>query len=68
MVYLTNTKSFADDTSQFFVVYDITASSFLYLKSELNWVKEWLFQFNFNPDPSKRAQKDIFARKLQKLD
>ena len=63
----TNVKLFADDTSLFSVVHDITTSS-CNLNYDLNRVREWAFQWkmSFNPEPSKQAQEVIFTRKLQK--
>ena len=64
-----NVKLFADDTSLFSVVHDITTSS-CDLNYELNRGREWVFQWkmSFNLEPSKQAQKVIFTRKLQKKD
>ena len=65
----TDVKLFADDTSLFSVVHDITTSS-CDLNYDLNRVREWAFQWkmSFNPEPSKQAQEVIFAQKLQKKD
>ena len=65
----TNVKVFADDTSLFSVVHDITTSS-CDLNYELNGVREWAFQWkmSFNPEPSKQAQEVIFMQKFQKKD
>ena len=65
----TNVKLFADDTSLFSVVHDITTSSGD-LNYDLNRVSEWAFQWkmSFNPEHSKQAQEVIFTRKLQKKD
>ena len=65
----TNVKLFADDTSLFSVVHDITTSS-CNLNYDLNRVREWAFQgkMSFNTEPSKQAQEVIFTRKLQKKD
>ena len=65
----TNVKVFADDTSLFSVVHDITTSS-CDLNYELNRVREWAFQWkmSFNPEPSKQAQEVIFMQKFQKKD
>ena len=62
-----NVKLFADDTSLFSVVHDITTSS-CDLNYDLNRVREWAFQWkmSLNPEPSKQAQEVIFTRKLQK--
>ena len=60
-----NVKLFADDTSQFSVVHNITDSANL-LNSDLSKIKEWALQWkvSFNPDPTKKAQKIIFSRKI----
>ena len=65
----TNVKLFADNTSLFSVVHDITTSS-SDLNYDLNRVREWAFQWkvSFNSEPSKEAQEVIFTRKLQKKD
>ena len=59
---LTNVKVFADDTSFFSVVYDITTFS-CDLNYDLNRLREWAFQWkmNFNPEPSKQAQGVTFT-------
>ena len=59
-----NVKLFADDTSLFSVVHDITDSVNL-LNSNLSKIKEWALQWKmiFNPDPTKQAQEIIFSRK-----
>ena len=64
-----NLKLFADDTSLFSVVHDITISS-CDLNYDLNRVREWAFQWEmtFNPEVSKQAQEGIFTSKLQKKD
>ena len=48
---------FADDTSLFSVVHNITDSANL-LNSDLCKIKEWTLQWKmgFNPDPTKQAQ------------
>ena len=65
----TNVKLFANDTSLFSVVYDITTSS-CDLNYDLNRVREWVFQWkmSFNLEPSKQAQGVILTGKLQKKD
>ena len=65
----TNVKLFADDTSLFSVVHDITTAS-CDLNYDLNREREWAFQWkmSFNPEPSKQAHEVIFTRKLQKKD
>ena len=61
-----NCKLFADDTSLFSVVHDVTISS-SELNSDLAKISEWAFKWkmSFNPDPSKPAQEVIFSRKLK---
>ena len=62
-----NVKLFADDTSLFSVVDDITDSANL-LNSDLSKINEWALQWkmSFNPDPIKQAQEIIFSRKTSK--
>ena len=60
----TNAKLFADDTSLFSLVHNITTSSWD-LNYDLN-SKRTGFSMSFNPEPSKQAQKIIFTCKLQK--
>ena len=62
-----NAKPLADDTSLFSVVHDINAST-VELKSDLNKINYWDFQWkmNFNPDRSKQTKEVIFSRKLKK--
>ena len=62
-----NPNLFADDTSLFSVVQDITLSA-NNLNDDLKKIKKWTFQWkrSFNPDPNKQAQKVIFSRKLNK--
>ena len=60
-------KLFADDTSLFSVVHDISTSASdiindLTLMS--NWASQW--KTSFNPDPNKQAQEIIFSRKKMK--
>ena len=59
-----NPKLFADDTSLFSTVQDITTST-VSLKNDLTKISEWAVQWkmNFNSDPNKRAQKLLFSRK-----
>ena len=61
----TNVKLFADDTSLFSAVHDITTSS-CDLNYDLIRVREWAFQWKmrFNPELSKQAQEVIFTRKF----
>ena len=63
----TNVTLFADDTSLFSIVHIMNTST-INLINCLNKIKNWAIQWemNFNPDPSKQAQKVIFSRKLQK--
>ena len=60
------TKSFADDTSLFSVVYDVTQST-NELNDDLEKISNWAYQWkmSFNPDKSKQAQKVIFSGKTQ---
>ena len=62
-----NVKLFADDTSLFSVVHNITDSANL-LNSDLCKINEWALQWkiSFNPDPIKQAQEIIFSRKTSK--
>ena len=64
---ISNTKLFADDTSFFSVVQDITLSV-KNLNDYLKKINKWAFQWkmSFNPDPNKQAQEVIFSRKLNK--
>ena len=65
---LSLTKLFADDTSLFSMVHDVTQST-----NELNdnlekfsyWAYQW--KMSFNPDKSKQAQEVIFSRKTQRV-
>ena len=59
-----NPKLFADDTSLFSTVQDITTST-VSLNNDLTKISEWAVQWkmNFNPDPSKQAQELLFSRK-----
>ena len=61
-----NCELFADDTSVFSVVHDVTIGSFE-LNSDLAKISEWDFKWKmiFNPDPTKSAQELIFSRKLK---
>ena len=60
-----NPKLFADDTSLFSTVQDITTST-VSLNNDLTKISEWAVQWkrNFNPDPSKQAQELLFSRKI----
>ena len=64
---VSNPKLFADDTSLFSVVQDITLSA-KNLNDDLKKINKWVFQWkmSFNPDPNKQAQEVIFSRKLNK--
>ena len=61
-------KLFADDTSLFSVMHDITTST-NELKNDLKKISDWDFQWkmSFNPDPSKKAQEVIFNRKFKNV-
>ena len=63
-----NRKLFADVTSLFSVVQDITLSA-KNLNDDLKKISKWEFQWkmSFNPDPNKQAQEVIFSRELDKL-
>ena len=60
-----NPKLFADDTSLFATVKDITTST-VSLNNDLTKISECAVQWkmNFNPDPSKQAQELLFSRKI----
>ena len=60
-----NPKLFADDTSLFATVKDITSST-VSLNNDLTKISEWMVQWkmNFNPDPSKQAQELLVSRKI----
>ena len=64
---ISNPKLFADDTSLFSVVQDITLSA-KNLNDDLKKINQWAFQWkmSFNPDCNKQAQEVIFSRKLNK--
>ena len=64
---VSNPKLFADDTSLFSVVQDITLL-IKNLNDDLKKINKWAFQLktSFNPDPNKQAQEVIFSRKLNK--
>ena len=62
------TKLFADDTSLFSVVHDVTQStneSNDDLEKISNWTCQW--KMSFNPDKSKQAQEVIFSGKTQRV-
>ena len=60
-------KLFANDTSLFSVVYDISTSA-SDINNELTLISNWAFQWkmHFNPHPSKQAQEIIFNRRKMK--
>ena len=62
-----NVKHFADGTSLFSVVHNITDTGNL-LNSDLSKINKWALQPKtiFNPDPTKQAQEIIFSRKTSK--
>ena len=57
-----NPKLFADDTSLFSTVQDITTST-VSLNNDLTKISEWAVQWkmNLNPDPSTQAQELLFS-------
>ena len=61
-------KLFADDTSIFSVVHNISLSS-LQLNDDLikifNWPYQW--KLSFNPEVTKQAQEVVFSHKSQKV-
>ena len=61
-----NCKLFADDTSLFSVVHDVTIGS-SGLNSDIAKISEWAFKWkmSFHPDPTKPTQEVIFSRKLK---
>ena len=63
----TTAKLFADDTSIFSIVQNVSISA-SHLNNDLSKIKNWAFQWkmSFNPDPSKQAQEVIFSHKIQK--
>ena len=64
---ISNPKLFADDTSLFSVVQDITLSA-KNSNDDLKKINKWTFHWkmSFKPDPNKQAQEVIFSRKLNK--
>ena len=62
------TKLFADDTSLFSVVHDVTKST-NELNDDLDKISNWAYQWkmSFNPGKSKQAQEVIFSRKTQRV-
>ena len=63
----TTAKLFADDTSLFSIVQNVSTSA-SHLNNDLSKISNWAFQWkmSFNHGPSKQAQKVIFSRKIQK--
>ena len=63
-----NVKLFADDTSLFSVVHNITDSANL-LNSNLSKINEWALQWkmSFNPDPIKQAQEITVAKRQREI-
>ena len=61
----TTAKLFADDTSLFSIVQNVSTSA-SHLNNDLSKISNWAFQWkmSFNPDPSKQAQEVIFSRKI----
>ena len=61
-------KLFADDTSIFSVVHDISLS-LLQLNDDLIKISNWEYQWkmSFNPEVTKQAQEVVFSRKSQKV-
>ena len=62
------TKLFADDTSLFSVVHDVTQST-NELNDDLEKISNWAYQWkmSFNPDKSKQAEEVIFSHKTQRV-
>ena len=63
---LTNVKLFADDTSLFFVVYNVADE----VNNDLVNINKWAYQrkMSFTPDPIKQAEEVIFTRNIRKED
>ena len=62
-----NSRLFADDTSPFLVVHDMTSWANILNNGLLktnNWAYQW--KMSFNPDHSKQAQQVIFSRETKK--
>ena len=61
-------KLFADDTSLFSVVHDISTSA-SDINNDLKLISNWAFQWkmSFKPDPCKQAQQIIFSRKKDEV-
>ena len=65
MVSLSNIKLFADDSSIFSTIHDISSSA-SNLNFDLEKISEWDFKWKimfFNPDPTKQAEKNQFFSK-----
>ena len=62
-------KLFADDTSLFSTVYNLSESANL-LNDDLKKILEWAFKWKmlFNPDITKQAKEVIFSRRNSKID
>ena len=65
---ISNTKLFADNTSLFSVVQNISSTT-TDLSRDLSKISDWAFQWkmNFNSDPNKQAQEVTFSRKINKI-
>ena len=63
---LSDPKLFADATSLFSTVQDITTST-VSLNNDPTKISEWVVQWkmNFHPDPTKQAQEILFIKKKQ---
>ena len=64
---LSNPRPFADDTSLFSVVRDMTSLADV-LNNGLLKINNWTYQWkmSFNTDPSRQAQELFFSRKISK--
>ena len=62
------TQLFADDTSLFLVIHDVTQST-NELNEDLEKISNSAYQWkmSFNPDKFKQAEETIFSRKTQKV-
>ena len=62
---VSNSKLFADDTSLFSVIFDLSGKN---LNDYFNRINNWAFQWkiSFNPDPNMQAQEVLFSRKIKK--
>ena len=63
----TTAKLFADDTSLFSIVQNVSTSA-SHLNNDFSKISNWAFQWkmSFNPDLSKQAQEVIFSCNIQK--